>query len=142
MQTFLPYEDFDRSAQVLDLRRLGKQIIEARQIGKALTLRDYGWQNHPAVRMWRGHLSWLLDYADAMNVEWRRRRGKNHGAWENMWIDHADRALITDARPLWLGRPDLHRSHRSNLLRKDPDHYGPLFEAELPNDLAYVWPVS
>ena len=32
MQTFLPYADFQRSAQVLDYKRLGKQRVEALQI--------------------------------------------------------------------------------------------------------------
>jgi hypothetical protein len=31
------------------------------------------------------------------------------------------------ALPHWLGDPDFHRSHQSALLRKDPEHYGPLF---------------
>jgi hypothetical protein len=43
--------------------------------------------------------------------------------------------------PPWLGDPDVHRSHRSALLRKDPDHYRALF-TDVPDDLAYVWPVS
>jgi hypothetical protein len=141
MQTFLPHESFEESAAALDLRRLGKQIIEARQIGRAITDPTYGWQNHPAVRMWRRHLSWLLDYADAMNDEWRRRRGKNHGAWENMWVDHQLVVTHTDPRPPWLGNEALHLSHRSNLLRKAPDVYRSLFEEGLPDDLPYVWPV-
>ncbi|MBB5805726.1 hypothetical protein F4560_005494 [Saccharothrix ecbatanensis] len=41
--------------------------------------------------------------------------------------------------PPWLGDDDLHRSHRSALLRKDPDHYRPLFP-DVPDDLDYVWP--
>jgi hypothetical protein len=36
MQTFLPYEDFTLSAQVLDYRRLGKQRVEALQIYNVL----------------------------------------------------------------------------------------------------------
>ena len=35
MQTFLPHADFDRSAEVLDLRRLGKQRVEVIQIVRA-----------------------------------------------------------------------------------------------------------
>jgi predicted TPR repeat methyltransferase len=42
--------------------------------------------------------------------------------------------------PTWLGDEELHRSHRSNLLRKFPDHYASLFENDLPDDLPYVWP--
>ena len=32
MQTFLPYPDFERSAKVLDNKRLGKQRVEVLQI--------------------------------------------------------------------------------------------------------------
>jgi hypothetical protein len=44
------------------------------------------------------------------------------------------------ALPDWLFDEALQRSHRSALLRKDPDHYRPVF-GELPDDLPYVWPV-
>ncbi|WP_300460989.1 MSMEG_6728 family protein, partial [uncultured Nocardioides sp.] len=54
MQTFLPYPDFARSARALDRKRLGKQRVETLQVVRALTRTDYGWQNHPAVLMWRG----------------------------------------------------------------------------------------
>lgn len=52
-----------------------------------------------------------------------------------------DQAELAEAGELpgWLGDPAFHRSHRSALLRKDPDHYGPLF-TDVPDDLPYVWP--
>ena len=37
---------------------------------------------------------------------------------------------------------DLHLSHRSSLLRKDPAHYRPIFGDDVPDDLEYVWPAS
>jgi hypothetical protein len=37
-----------------------------------------------------------------------------------------------------LGREDFHESHRSNLLRKDPDHYYKFGWTE-PTNLEYVW---
>ena len=40
MQTFLPYKSFERSVQVLDNKRLGKQRVEAFQILNVL-------QNNP-----------------------------------------------------------------------------------------------
>ena len=43
--------------------------------------------------------------------------------------------------PPWLGNEDFHRSHQSNLVRKDPAHYGPLFPG-VPDDLEYVWPTA
>ncbi len=63
MQTFLPYADYYRSANVLDTQRLRKQIIEGIQIFHALALPgEYGWQHHPAVTMWRGAHYSLLNY--------------------------------------------------------------------------------
>jgi hypothetical protein len=38
VQTFLPFPDFDRTARVLDDRRLGKQRVEALQVLRALTV--------------------------------------------------------------------------------------------------------
>jgi hypothetical protein len=43
--------------------------------------------------------------------------------------------------PPWLGDDALHLSHRSALLRKDPDRYRAMF-GDLPADLPYVWPPS
>jgi hypothetical protein len=43
------------------------------------------------------------------------------------------------ALPEWLGDEDFHRSHRSSLLRKNPEFYGRRF-TDVPDDLPYVWP--
>jgi hypothetical protein len=42
VQTFLPYPDFRRTAEVLDSPRLGKQRVETLQILRALELPEYG----------------------------------------------------------------------------------------------------
>lgn len=139
MQTFVPHPDLTACAAALDLRRLGKQIIEARQIGRAITDPTYGWQNHPAVNMWRESLPGLLAYADAMATEWRLRRGKDHGAWINMQADHPDVAPDPDSLPLWWGSADVHRSHRAALYRKDPQHYA-AYSADSDAHDDYVWP--
>ncbi len=72
MQTFLPYSDFRRSAEALDPARLGKQRVETLQILRALELFDYGWGNHPAVTMWRGHTPALVSYGLAFVDVWLR----------------------------------------------------------------------
>ena len=41
--------------------------------------------------------------------------------------------------PPWIGDEDFHLSHRSNLIRKDPEFYGEVFP-DVPDDLPYVWP--
>ena len=71
MQTFLPYSDYDQVAQVLDNKRLNKQILESYQILKVLSGQSPtgGWRNHPAVLMWKGHESELYKYAHRMMNE-------------------------------------------------------------------------
>ena len=132
MQTFLPYPSMGRSVRCLDYRRLGKQRVEAFQILNALAGKSKGWTNHPATRMWRGYEVALGWYKDLCIEEWIRRGYKN-----TMQTESYVGAIVM---PEWLGREDIHASHRSNLLRKDPDFYGVLGWDE-PHDLEYVWPV-
>lgn len=148
MQTFLPYADFERSAAVLDDRRLGKQRVEVLQVMRALTRPGHGWRHHPAVRMWRGHEEALAAYGAAICGEWVRR-GHADTCEAKIGADAAVAGVqrvrgqgelaAAGALPPWLGDEALHRSHRSNLVRKDPAHYGPRF-GDVPDDLAYVWP--
>jgi hypothetical protein len=42
--------------------------------------------------------------------------------------------------PFWLGDPEFHMSHQSNLVRKDSGHYGKIFLG-VPDNMEYVWPV-
>jgi hypothetical protein len=139
MQTFLPWGSFDRSAQDLDRQRLGKQRVECLQIMTALALPNYGWQHHPAVRMWRGHQDHLLDYQGAICSVWRHK-GYRDTCWEKTQAMFR-RIQDESDMPPWLGDEALHRSHRSNLIRKDPAFYGPKYPG-VPDDLEYVWPVS
>ena len=150
MQTFLPYPDAVRSARVLDSKRLGKQIMEAGQILRALTLPpgDYGWQNHPATTMWTGCEGFLYLYANACAGEWKRlpnTKKPEHGAWTRLRREFSSKSnnhellLSTQTPPRWWGDPQFHLSHQSNLVRKNPDHYRKFFP-DVPDDLPYVWP--
>ena len=148
MQTFLPYVRFDQSARALDTRRLGKQRVEAMQILRALTVERYGWKHHPAVRMWSGHEEALAAYGVAMCREWCAR-GFSDTCEAKILADAAAAGLATvrsqDALaaagelPSWLGDDAFHRSHRSVLVRKDPEHYRHQFD-DADGDLEYVWP--
>ena len=134
MQTFLPYAAMGRSVQCLDYRRLGKQRVEALQILNALSGKTSGgWVNHPATRMWRGFEAALMHYRDLCIEEWVRRGYKNTMETSR----DQDWAIVL---PSWIGDERVHASHRSNLLRKDPDHYGTLGWQET-DDMPYVWPV-
>jgi hypothetical protein len=150
MQTFLPYPSFRQSAKCLDTKRLGKQRVECKQILIAL---GYGvgenegnpnsrWRSHPAVRMWRGHEFYLADYSLAVCAEWKFARGYRdtlHKQFYRLWTRLG---MARDwPAPSWLGMPELHASHRSNLLRKNAAHYGCFGWLE-HDGLEYVWPVN
>lgn len=134
MQTFLPYESFKQSFACLDYRRLGKQRVEAMQILKALNNSNYGWQNHPAVKMWRGYEDALKLYMNLCIDEWIRRGYNNN-------MERAKLNGLVESFPPWLGDEKFHASHRSNLIRKDAEYYLKYGWNE-PIDLDYVWPTD
>lgn len=129
MQTFLPYPDIRKSLRTLDYRRLGKQRVEAYQILRAIKYGG-GWRNHPAVKMWRGHVNALKLYHNLCIDEWICRGYKN--SMPKMKISGRV------SYPPWFGRKKFHAAHRSNLLRKDKDYYGRFGWTE-PSDLPYLW---
>jgi len=135
VNTFLPYPSFQDSAKVLDYKRLGKQRVEAVQILRANLGLSKGWRNHPAAVMWRGYEVKLAEYGIAICEEWLRRGYKDSLLPE---FEKAAKVLEPRGLPWWLGDEDFHRSHRSNLKRKDPSHY--LWDE--PLDLPYIWPTE
>jgi hypothetical protein len=149
MQTFLPVPDFAESARLLDSPRLGKQRVETLQILRAIELPDYGWATHPAVRMWRGRTPALVSYGLAMARIWRERgfadtTESQIGEFAPDVVGVPQEELAgAGLLPSWLGDEDLHRSHRSNLIAKDPGFYRHRFTERFgaePDDLPYVWP--
>lgn len=133
MQTFLPYEDFAKSASVLDNKRLGKQRVECKQIYLSLTDPDYAFKKHPAVRMWRKNLGSLVRYAIAICKEWRSR-----GFADSLlpWFE----SLPQDGPdPEWLGGT-IHTNHRAVLLYKFESWYNRFEWTENPADGKAEWP--
>jgi len=162
MQTFLPNPDFKLSMSFLDNKRLGKQRVEAFQLLRALDndwawgvdtkseayLRKLegssvtdphkaakrlkkAWSKHPAAKMWFGLEHMLGIYYNVAIDEWISR------GFKNSMIKYPVVPEITCIP--WLGREDFHASHRSNLLRKDPEWYSQFSWTELDN-LEYIWP--
>ena len=148
MQTFLPYADFEASARVLDAKRLGKQRVECLQVLRGLTVPTYGWRHHPAVKMWRGHLEALGRYSLTCCEVWveggfgdtcAATIGTELAANGVPRVRRQEELAAAGLLPPWLGDEAFHLSHRSALVRKDPDFYRPLFP-DVPDDLPYVWP--
>lgn len=138
MQTFLPYPSILDSANCLDRQRLGKQRVECKQIYTALTNPSYGWQNHPAVNMWREHEDALAVYGYTICTTWVKRGYKDTLL---PWFQERLSDKTPATPPPWFGSAAFHDSHKSNLLRKDPVWYGQ-FGWTVPADLPYVWPTS
>ena len=130
MQTFLPYSNFQKTAEVLDWRRLGKQRVEGMQIIKTiLTPEQKGWQNHPIVIMWTPYVQALMVYTNTIINEWIKRGYNN-----NMELYKIGSIIMPD----WLGNKKFHASHRANLLRKDYEYYSKFGWGENPKS-PYVW---
>ncbi len=135
MQTFLPYPDLQQSVRVLDYRRLGKQRVETFQVLNILLSRTQtkGWRNHPVTLMWEGYEPALQLYQNYTIKEWIDRGYKNTMQYEEI----ASGPIVM---PPWFGLDEFHKSHRSNLLRKDYEYYSQYFDED-PN-LEYYWPVE
>ena len=133
MQTFLPSSDFVAVAQMLDSKRLNKQILEGYQILNVLSGQSPtgGWRNHPAVRMWAGHEMSLLQYIKTMIHEAKLRGIRTDKNEAN--ID----ALFNKVGSSWgKGLPNwfndqtklmrITTTHKANLFDKDPIYYAHL----------------
>ena len=147
MQTFAPEgRRIDAGFQALDYRRLGKQRVEAWQILNVLRGVDNegnpknhkGWVNHPATVMWRNYPAALAFYGMLCCKEWVNR-GYNDtmlSRFASVYVSLVE-AGGNPNPPEFLD--DIMESHRSNLIRKLPEHYQPLWP-DVSDDLPYVWP--
>lgn len=146
MQTFLPYADFTASAICLDRQRLGKQRVECLQILITLT-HGSRWENHPAVRMWRGFEDVLIRYGLAVCREWKRRGYRDTCKGKITQFREVYPDSPKGLKPKFLGNTLFHSSHRAALLFKNPDWYTQFEWLEPPavpdakGSLPYVWPV-
>ena len=141
MQTFLPYECFQSSAKVLDQKRLGKQRVEVLQLlnsTKKINNNEpvRGWKNHPCRKMWHNYQNALVLYGLAICTEWISR-GYNDTCLEKILAHHNSNEPTV--MPEWLGNEQLHLSHRSMLIQKDPHHYVSYWPT-VPRNLEYIWP--
>ena len=139
MQTFLPLPSFTDSALVLDQRRLGKQRVEAMQVLNAIYQPRHGWRRHPVAKMWSRHPLALAHYGIVVCERWAGLGYADSVRDKIIAIVAAGETVIRQATlPWWFGNEAFHSSHRSNLLRKDWDHYSRFWWQ--PADQPYLWP--
>lgn len=138
MQVFLPYPDFRQSVTCLDKTRLGNQIWR-----ECKTLLNGGWANHPAAKMWANYKPALALYGYRGLCELLGRGDIKQEAYK---INEAYFLAIiqtgTVTLPSFIGNEDFHRSHRLNLLFKNPSHYSRYFSEPVPTTKPeYIWPI-
>jgi hypothetical protein len=118
MQVFLPYDDFVKSLQSLDDKRLGKQRVETYQLiagleGRpTLTGKPYskGRVNHPISQMFRDNIPALKQYLNDSIDVWVAR-GKNNTM---------KKEIITEeiTMPVWFGDEEFHKTKKSQKKKK------------------------
>ena len=129
MQTFLPSADYEHAAQILDNKRLNKQILEGYQIMKILSgaSESGAWRNHPAVLMWKNAEHSLMNYIDHMVYEARLRDIRTDKNVANLKIlKESFSHRWGNDEPVWSKPKHLNKvitTHRANLYRKDPILY-------------------
>lgn len=137
MQTFLPYEDFAKSAASLDVKRLGKQRVEVLQLLNSITGKTVGrgWSNHPCRAMWSNHVPALVEYGLVICKEWLSR-GYKDTCYDKI---AAFGVAQNPEMPWWLGNEQFHLSHQANLVRKHPDFYKTKWP-KVDSSMLYLWP--
>lgn len=135
MQTFLSENTFERSAAVLDDKRLNKQLLEGRQILKLLVEQNKkaAWFNHPAVRMWDGYVPFLYQYLIRIKNECKARGIKYDTNWnviKQLWSQYKQDNDKTILIPFWWSdkkiQQRLLQSHKVRLYEKEfekTNHY-------------------
>lgn len=122
----------------LDSKRLGKQRVEAMQIINVIEQNLKGWSGHPAVKMWKNHVTALKYYHNKVVKKWIARGFNN-----NMELYDIPKKKYIEF-PWWYKFKPLHMSHKASLYRKNPEYYSEHFEMtdELQKYLktGYFWP--
>jgi len=124
MQTYLPYPHFDKSAEVLDTKRLGKQIEDCVKILDTLhEVNDTGLENHPLVRMWKFYEVRLSQFGLSCCQEWFERNEIDHELLMRMTDHQVYAEGETTEFPIWWGDVDIHLQYRRLLIGEDKNFY-------------------
>ena len=137
MQTFLPYPDFYKSALNIDKKRCWKQVVETHQIIDILEGKTSRMQNHPAIKMWEGHVEALKLYFNVfLHVcVTNHRINTKYEAYNTLPFEEI-------VMPWWMGNEEFHRAMRARLLEKDYEYYRNIFKGDKGyNKGMYWWPV-
>jgi hypothetical protein len=134
MQVFTPFPSLKESVCCLDPSRLGNQIYR-----EALTLIRGGWKRHPVSLIWTNHKHALAQYC-IYGLDELKRRGRDYPKWYEVFNNYLKEFPDTGL-PKIFGYEPFHKSHASNLIRKKPDYYQPIFGVDISDNLPYLWSI-
>lgn len=139
MMLWLPHENFRDCARAMDSRTLTIQRFDAWRLLNMLTKGvPVGMKRNPTIRMWQEYPTWVAGYGMAICLEWELRSEKSSEITK-LFEEYLDVADLTDTYPRWLGDSLLHSSHRSNMIKLDPDHYMKLWPGVIEG-MPLAWP--
>lgn len=96
-----------------------------------------GFVSHPAVLLWFHSLKCLEYYINVHIEEWVRRGNNNFMSLYEVGI------LKPSDFPVWTQDSYFHDRHKSNLLKKEPDHYSQFPDfVQIGPELPYFWPFT
>lgn len=140
MITPLPFSSFAQSAACLSDRHLGRARHDTAELIKINQHELAVWPGRLTIPslIWEGYTPMLARYLNLLIDEWEER------GYVSTVIHRVNIPRMV-VNPWWLldtpVAEQLTASHRSNLLRQDPQHYGQ-FGWEESHDLPYYWPTK
>ena len=125
MQVFVPFQNPFECAQALDPRRFNKQILECKQIIKAIRGESTAWANHPCVLMYRQHEEWLQLYLNTFECykayKYTLGNDRDEALLYLSLAEEWGKKAVSDT-PRFFCTP-FYQQHRKRLYTKDPKHY-------------------
>ena len=139
----VPFNSFEWSARTLSKEDLETNMTAIYSVMRAL-LWGFDHPNTPSVYAWRGSERALLAYQQISCALYINEWGGDDEYWEITRRAFLDIVVDPMATPLipprWMGYVDMHISHQSWLLRKNPEYYRDKFPGISPNH-DIVWPL-
>lgn len=139
MMIWLPFENFEECARSMDSRTLTIQRFDAWRLLHMLQHGvPAGMGQNATLRMWRDYPTWVAAYGMAICLEWEKTSDRPSELTQ-LFRDYLDVIDVTEDYPRWLGDSMLHMSHRSNMIKLDPDRYMKLWPGVIEG-MPLMWP--
>ena len=102
------------TAKCLDKKRLNKQIIEVKQLIKAIQGETKAWRNHPVTVMYENYLNFLRGYKNCL-IAYKENRIQD-AEFFSKWCDRTKPDFLKDCG--WY-----FENMKNRLFTKDKQHY-------------------